>query len=179
MRSLLFTTKPHKSSWSTKNLYNLFTRFVLPILTMLCWESNRETFWKLKSIPIPLLVKTPTYNRFEFTLCTYKTSSFISFFFPTRITRVVFLTTWWVVPRAVLILGVPLPSFMFVRSSLFPITCLETSLSTNQFEVSKYWHRFSCNTFIAKVLVLFRASLQSWKLSTSSSLLPWSCLLSF
>jgi hypothetical protein len=28
-------------------------------------------------------------------------------------------------------------------------------------------------------LVLFRASLQSWKLSTSSSLLPWSCLLSF
>jgi hypothetical protein len=81
-------------------------------------------------------------------------------------------------PMSCLDLGSPLPSFMFVVSSLFPITCLDTSLSTNQFEVSEYWHRFSYNTFIVKVLVLFRASLQSWKLSTSSSLPPWSCLLS-
>jgi hypothetical protein len=58
-----------------------------------------------------------------------------------------------------LILGVLFPSFMFVKSSLFLVMCLEPPLSTNQSKVSKYWHRFNYNTSIAKVLVLSKVSL--------------------
>jgi len=178
VRSLL-TAKPHKSSWGTKNLYNMFTRFLLPIPIMLCWESSKKTFWKLKNTPIPFSIKTPTNNSFDIYIMHIQNFFLYFIFLSNKDHKGSFPSHLLSSPMSCLDLGSPLPSFMFVVSSLFPITCLETSLSTNQFEVSEYWHRFSYNTFIVKVLVLFRASLQSWKLSTSSSLPPWSCLLSF